>query len=456
MRTARLGDLLRAQATKNAVLAPMFSGYPLLYVGSPFDMPREARVGALGALSHAVPFILPLLIVILPLGFFALSSESAQLRRTAHWLAVAALTRTARAGGHGRKLSMSGAWSYVVVTFTSDWMTTAFIAALFIGGALLFRYGRSRIIAPDSSPLPDQQTWLNRLEFWGALTPETEEDERQRLLRQLTIMMGYLIAGVSLGCIVAAIPLAGLALALGGAGSLARPGFDIANTVLYPAMTIASTLGYLFGARMLSRNRPVDQPRGETRLLRDYCAPRVWALPLALTILAAALLLQASLSAPEVVITWLGQPERVQAPVAGGVVSALIILQALIAVPCARWVATSPNAIIAATPVASQRASDCLRASASGSLVFVMWANCCLILTDMDSLQRALGFPQLDGISGILQGSLMLIGWLMLMGNIMLLLYFGSGRLGGRLTGWPRRHRRPGPGEQAVTAQGRG
>jgi hypothetical protein len=73
-----------------------------------------------------------------------------------------------------------------------------------------------------------------------------------------------------------------------------------------------------------------------------------------------------------------------------------------------------------------------------------MWVNCCLILTNMGSLQRALGFPQLDGIFGVLQGSLMLIGLLMIMGNIMLLLYFWSGRLGGRLTGWPRQ-RRPAP-----------
>jgi hypothetical protein len=337
---------------------------------------------------------------------------------------------------------MGGAWSYVVTTFTGDWMTTAFIAALFIGGALLFRYGRSKIMTSDSSPIPDLSTWLSRLEFWEALTPETEEDKRQRLLRQLNITLGYMIVGISLGGIVAAVLLAGLALALGGAGSLARPGADIIDAVSIPATIIAPTLGYLYGARKLSRNRPPDHPRGETRVLRDYCAPLLWAVPLALIFLAAALLLQASVSAPEVVITWLGQPERVRAPVAGGSVSAIIILQVLIAVLCARWIATSPNAIKAASPLTSQQASDCLRATLIVYSIFSLWMNSCVILTNVDALQRALGFPQLDGIFGILQGALMLIGWLMFMGNTALLLYFWSGRMGGRLTGWPWRRRR--------------
>lgn len=346
-----------------------------------------------------------------------------------------------------------GVLSYVIATFTSDWMTTTLIAGLFIGGALLFRFGRSKIIAPDSSPIPDQQTWLNRLEFWGALTLETEEHERQRLLRQLTIVQGYMIVGVSLGGIVTAILLAGLALALGGAGSLARPGADIINAISFPAMIIAPTLSYLFGTRMLSRNRPSDQPRGETRFLRDYCAPWVWALPVILTIMAVALLLRASFGAPDMTVEWFGKPVSISGQVAGGAEAALIMGETLIALVCARRIAASANALIAVDPVGSQRASDCLRSYIAGSLIFLLWLNCSFTLTNIDLLRSALGFPQVSGILGVLQDIIPAVGFLMYLVGIFPMVWLSiTGRMGGRLTGWPRQ-RRPGLRERA-TAEG--
>jgi hypothetical protein len=204
-----------------------------------------------------------------------------------------------------------------------------------------------------------------------------------------------------------------------------------------------AVVGYAPGVLSLRRhNRSAAPHTSARRSLGDYFSPWVWIIPLVTSGLSAILLLVASAGAHPVMLHWFGEQVSIHGTTAGALISAVIVLPVGLSLILSAAAARSPNILTSTDVQATQQANDDLRASVSATLVFFAWMNAVFPGDRMSSIYSSLAVPAPNGVLGALSTIILILQALFAIGLIPIILLgilMSSGRMGGRLTGWPWR-----------------
>jgi hypothetical protein len=349
---------------------------------------------------------------------------------------------------------MSGALAYAEGVFTSNWLAVSSIAMILVSGVVFVRLALrelNSIAAASALGGAYQPARRSLFAGWRIFPPAASEEVNRQLLFQRNRVLAYTAIGIGVGAVLAAFVTAGLML-----GLYPEVGQDISSPLstdlLSIAMIAGAALGYTSGLLIVRRtNQFVAPSRGIRRSAWDYYSVWLWIIPAIITALSALTLFYASLGAHQVQIHWFGAPVSIPAPVAGGVVAAVLVLAVWLPLLMSALVASTPNILKSPDAQATQRANDDLRASVSAGLIGLAWLT--TLTQDTDHLRSILGFPALNGLMNSLSTAATLLSVLIMISMlpVLLMLLIFIGRMGGRLTGWWW-HRRPTPRERpAIT-----
>lgn len=351
---------------------------------------------------------------------------------------------------------MGGALSYTAAVFGSDWSTTSLIAAALIIGIVFVRFSIielksiSAATTSEADYKPGMGSAFTAYIGWRTFPPAASDEVNRQLLLQRNQMLAYGQFGMGVGEILSAVVVTGLMFGLystGGQGLNSQLTLGLGSIVLLTG----AVLGYAPGVLSLRRNnRSAALFIGARRTMRDYCSPLIWVVPLVTSTLSAALLFDASLGAHPLHVHWFGVSVSIHAPVIGALISTALVLPVGLPLLLSATVARTPNILTSPDMWAAQRANDDLRAFMSATLVFLAWMSAEFPGPNLSSLYSALAAPAPSGALGVLSTAISLFQALIAFGmvpTILVAVMMASGRMGGRLTGWPwgRSHHRRQP-----------
>lgn len=339
--------------------------------------------------------------------------------------------------------------SILTAALTSIWMLWGCIALIVLVSVTNVRAGLAQIHHPGGATSQWRTNLrIYQLTWWGALSSDTTDDERERLLRSYAKVEGYQMCGAGVGGIAAALVLAVFALMSHGVTAPKSQGAGILLylnaplCIFYIGHIIGALHGYRTGVSRIGQGPQREGPT-EARKLRDYCATWSWLTPIVviLATLGSSLYLAAISGVRTSVSQFLAAPD-------------VILTLTLTVLAClslsARMIALSPNPALTDNPLTSQRSSDCYKANTISERVSQAWLICWLIMGGTSGYWMSYSFMQ----SGDQASTLILwLGPATMVMSIMCIFFVaqsGLGRIGGRLTGWPWQ-RRPEQREQAAT-----
>ncbi|HEU0028775.1 MAG TPA: hypothetical protein VFQ25_16840 [Ktedonobacterales bacterium] len=334
-----------------------------------------------------------------------------------------------------------------------------FAAFIVLGGVLAIE-GKMMIARPLSRWLPraTRRAISSRITVWGILADDAPATQQEAVTAVVTQAWAQSIAGMGVGALFGA--LASLLVLL----LVTFHGPDTSNTSFVVSielaldgvvggMVIGVATGHITGVRSFSRSGPPGSVRQPRRRVGDYISLALWCVIFTVYGLMAAINLAVGARSPGLDVFWIGSAQVHWPGIAVGGMQALgVVMIPLVSLLCARWIARSPNLVIEADEMITARVGDLLRAQATRNAVLApMLSGFLFYLLGLLDMPREAGV----GVLGALYHAAPFIMPFLILLSLGFSALSDSAQLGGRLTGWPWQRPRPGPYEQAVTAQGR-
>lgn len=325
------------------------------------------------------------------------------------------------------------------VTWTFDVNQEIFALAIMgayaLLGAGLIIYGALLITRrlEESRWLP-RATMTRDLDAWNSGITQTTQ-QRDLILRQLTVSLGWEAFGGGMGLLLATVGVCVVALGLTGAlSSLIAGGASVLAILQFQGVALGMTLGFLIGSWRATHRIPTLRPYADLRRRRpsDYRAWWVaWAPALSALCAVGPLWLLAT-QTPHVTFT-LGAQRWLfpTAPVVGALHGAGVLIP-VVATLCVRWLVASPRTLLAADPEAARGADDYRRALGIGSILGWAWMSSGNLLQSVMMIATASGVGREQPIVAPLLTAIYFLGTASFLAGIGVIALHG--RLGGRLT----------------------